>query len=71
MKETCLTHFHTLGLAADIALFKNGEYLTDTEDYRKVGNVWEKLGTKVGNVTYWGGRFGDGGHFSIPHNGVK
>lgn len=56
---------HGLRLAADLLLFKNGKYLTDTEDYREAGEFWEGLGG------CWGGRFNDGNHFSLEHNGVK
>lgn len=56
---------HKLKLAVDINLFWNGTYLTSTEDHREFGEYWESLGGS------WGGRFGDGNHYSIEHNGVK
>lgn len=56
---------HKERLAVDFNLFKNGEYLTKTEDYTELGLYWESLGGS------WGGRFNDGNHFSIEHNGRK
>ena len=56
---------HYIGLAKDINLFADGEYLTKTEDYEQLGDYWETLGNT------WGGRFSDGNHFSIEHRGVK
>ena len=58
---------HKERLAIDLNLFKNGEYLTTTEDHRQFGKFWESLGGS------WGGRFSspDGNHYSIEHNGRK
>ena len=56
---------HKLSLAIDILLFKNGEYLQRTEDYEPLGIYWETIGGS------WGGRFGDGNHFSLAHGGMK
>jgi hypothetical protein len=50
--------FHFDGRAKDINLFKDGEYLTETEDHEPLGLFWEFLGGS------WGGRFGDGNHYS-------
>lgn len=58
---------HTLRLAADLNLFINGVYKTDTKDYEEMGIYWESLHP----LCRWGGRFGDGNHFSIEHEGVK
>ncbi len=58
---------HKNKLAMDILLFKDGVYLTETEDYRLIGEFWESLH----ELCEWGGRFGDGNHFSIEHNGVR
>ena len=63
---------HTLRLAVDINLFKDGKYLTNTSDYKELGEFWESLSTP--NTRFcWGGRFTrqDGNHFSIEHNGVR
>ena len=56
---------HYLGLAGDLVLYKEGKYLTSTEDYKFAGEFWETMGGS------WGGRFNDGNHFSIEHNGKK
>lgn len=56
---------HKLRLAADFNLFKAGKYLTCTEDYLPLGEYWESLGGS------WGGRFEDGNHFSLEHEGKK
>jgi hypothetical protein len=58
---------HLLRLAADLHLFKDGKYLTETEDHRELGEFWESLH----ELAVWGGRFGDGNHYGITHNGVK
>lgn len=56
---------HKLRLAVDFNLFKDGKYMTATEDYTKLGVYWESLGGS------WGGRFNDGNHFSLEHEGCK
>jgi len=58
---------HKIRLAVDFNLFKDGKYLTATEDYTKLGEYWESLGG------CWGGRFtsADGNHFSLEHEGCK
>lgn len=56
---------HTLCLAVDIGLFKNEEYLTKTSDHLECGEYWESMGGT------WGGRFDDGCHYSLEHNGIK
>lgn len=60
---------HIERLALDINLFRNGEYLTQTEDFRTLGEWWESLGPNH----KWGGRFqrADGNHFSISPDGVR
>jgi hypothetical protein len=61
---------HQLGLAVDLKLFKDGVYLSRSEDYKPLGEYWEGLAPDC----RWGGRFlpsPDGDHFSIEHNGVK
>lgn len=69
---------HELYLAGDLILFKDGHYLTESEEYADAGEFWESLSTDEYECC-WGGRFKDkdgkpkpdGGHFSITHNGVK
>lgn len=59
---------HTLRLAIDLNLFRDGKYLTQTEDYREIGQVWKGLHP----LCRWGGDFNsrrDGNHFSLEHDG--
>ena len=60
---------HKLRLAADLHLFRDGLYLTETEDHRVLGEFWESLHP----LCRWGGRFSkpDGNHYSMEHGGVK
>ena len=54
---------HKRRLAIDLNLFKDGVYLTQTEDHRPIGEAWERLGG------FWGGRENDGNHYSIEFEG--
>ena len=56
---------HKLRLAIDLNLWKDGVYLTATEAYKEIGLIWERMGGT------WGGRFEDGNHFSLEHQGMK
>lgn len=56
---------HCDRLAIDINLFADDVYLTNSESYQQLGEYWESIGGT------WGGRFGDGNHFSLEHNGRK
>lgn len=56
---------HKERLAIDFNLFKNGKFLTSSEAHRELGEFWEAIGGT------WGGRFNDGNHYSIAHNGRK
>ena len=58
---------HKERLAVDFNLFKDGVYLTSTEDHRPLGEYWESIGGA------WGGRFSspDGNHYSLEHEGRK
>ena len=58
---------HKRCLAIDLELFKDGVYLTKTDDHQPLGEYWESLDSD--NV--WGGRFGDGNHYSIKYKGMK
>ena len=62
---------HNLGLAIDIQLFKKVNdvwvYCEKSAEYEPVGTFWEGLHPEA----RWGGRFGDGGHFSIAYQGIK
>ena len=56
---------HKLRLAVDFNVFKDGLLLSDGKDFQELGEFWESIGGS------WGGRFKDGGHFSLEHDGVK
>lgn len=56
---------HKEKLAVDFNLFKGGKYLDRTEDHKPLGEYWESIGGA------WGGRFNDGNHYSLEHNGRK
>jgi len=56
---------HKIKLAVDFNLFRDGNYLTKTEDHLPLGLFWEAIGGT------WGGRFQDGNHYSLEHNGRK
>jgi len=58
---------HCQRLAIDLNLFKDGKYLTSTEAHRPLGEWWEQLHP----LCRWGGRFGDGNHYSFEHGGRK
>lgn len=55
---------HKLRLAHDWNLFRNGQLLTATEDHRPLGEFWQSLGGS------WGGRWNDGNHYSLAHEGL-
>lgn len=62
---------HKSRLAVDFNLFKDGKYLTASDDHKPLGEFWESIGG------CWGGRFGenggtaDGNHYSLEHRGRK
>ena len=58
---------HTRRLAMDYNLFKDGEYLTETEDHRVLGEFWKTLHP----LARWGGDFDDGNHYSFEWEGYK
>lgn len=61
---------HTLRLAQDFNVFKDGVYLTRSEDLSPLGVYWKSLDP----LCRWGGDFTtrpDGNHFSLYHEGVS
>jgi hypothetical protein len=58
---------HKLRLAIDLNLFKDGNYLTKTEDHEVLGRFWINLHP----LCRWGGYFKtpDGNHYAIEHDG--
>ncbi len=62
-KNSC----HKLKLAQDLNLFKDGVYLSKTEDHKEFGEYWESLDPDC----TWGGVFQDGNHYSMTHKGMR
>lgn len=64
---------HYLKLAGDINLFKDGKFLTKTEEHRESGEKWKSRHP----LCRWGGDFSkvtrkkDGNHYSLIHRGRK
>lgn len=58
---------HKQRLAIDFNLFKDGIFLQTSEDHKPLGEYWESLDP----LCRWGGRFNDGNHYSIEHDGIK
>jgi len=56
---------HYIKLAGDLNLFLNGIFLEETDDHRELGEWWEEQH----ELCRWGGRFQDGNHYSLIHNG--
>lgn len=56
---------HKIRLAVDFNLFKDGKFLTSTEDHEPLGKYWESIGGT------WGGRWNDGNHYSVEWQGRK
>lgn len=56
---------HRYRLAVDFNLFKDGKYQSTTEAHRPLGEYWESIGGS------WGGRFSDGNHYSLEHDGMR
>lgn len=56
---------HYIKLAIDLNVFKNKVYLISTEDHKEFGRFWEHLHP----LCRWGGRFQDGNHYSLEHEG--
>lgn len=58
---------HKRRLARDYNLFKDEKWLDRSEDHRPLGENWESRH----ELCRWGGRFGDGNHYSFIHDGVR
>ena len=56
---------HCKRLAIDLNLFKDGVYLSKSDDYEFAGNFWYSLHED----NRWGGAGGDGNHFSMTETG--
>lgn len=59
---------HGMRLAIDLNLFRDGIYLSASEDHRPLGEFWESLHPDC----RWGGRFRrpDGNHYSLTYGGI-
>ena len=59
---------HVRKLAVDLNLFKHGEWLTNSEAHRPLGEWW----VQQHELCRWGGNFTrrDGNHYSLEHEGV-
>ena len=65
---------HSSGLAGDLLVYLNGKLLPESPDYLFLGEKWEALSGKYDETQLqftWGGRFNDGGHFSLAHGGRR
>ncbi len=58
---------HYKKCAGDLNLFKDGKYLTGTEDHRFLGDFWESLSPE----NRWGGRYDDGNHYERVPGGWR
>lgn len=58
---------HKLKLAIDLNLFKDGNFLQKTNDHLELGRWWEEQH----ELARWGGRFNDGNHYSLEHQGSR
>lgn len=56
---------HYSRLAVDFNLYKDGVWQKTTDAHALLGQYWESIGGA------WGGRFNDGGHYSLAHGGRK
>ena len=57
---------HKNKLAIDLNLFRNRQFLGLTQDHHQLGVWWEQQH----ELCRWGGRFNDGNHYSLFHEGV-
>lgn len=56
---------HKQRLAIDLNLYIGGVYQKTTEAHTPLGEFWESIGGS------WGGRFSDGNHYSLEHEGRR
>lgn len=56
---------HCDRLAVDFNLFIDGELQQSSEAHAPLGEFWESIGGS------WGGRFNDGNHYSLSHEGRR
>ncbi len=58
---------HIDRLAIDLNLDKDGVWQKTTEAHRELGEWWERQHP----LCRWGGRFGDGNHYSVTYQGRR
>ena len=58
---------HKLKLAIDLNLFLNGKFIRTTSGHKALGQWWEQQHP----LCRWGGRFGDGNHYSLERFGSQ
>lgn len=58
---------HKVRLAIDLNLYKGGVFCEKSEQHQPLGEWWEKQHS----LACWGGRFQDGNHYSLTHEGIK
>jgi len=58
---------HKSKCATDLNLFKGGKYIETTAGHKVSGEKWESRHP----LCCWGGRFDDGNHYSLEHEGRK
>lgn len=58
---------HKSRLAVDFNLFKDGKFMTASDDHKQLGEYWKTLHPDC----RWGGDFNspDGNHYSMTHGG--
>ena len=52
---------------SDLHLYRGGRYITNSADHEGLGSWWEKQHP----LARWGGRWGDGNHYSFQWQGRK
>jgi len=58
---------HKLKLAIDLNLFLKGKFIKKTAGHQELGQWWEQQHL----LCRWGGRFGDGNHYSLERFGSQ
>lgn len=62
---------HHLGLAADLLLYRDGRYLSLSEDHEPLGERWEAMGLEKRLPLANGRKWQDGNHYSLSWQGRK
>lgn len=58
---------HKRRLALDLNLFMGGKFQDSSEAHRPLGEWWEQQHP----LARWGGRWGDGNHYSFEWEGIR